>query len=57
MKKIAHDKGNLDTSRDYVYTAWDGVKRFSENFLELLTSRTGILPRASGGSERTAGSL
>jgi hypothetical protein len=27
------------------------VKRFAEDFLELLTSRTGILPRASGGSE------
>lgn len=30
MKKIAKDKGStdLDTSRDYVYTEWDGVKRF-----------------------------
>ena len=35
MKKIARDKGNLgtDTSRDYVYTEWDGVKRFVEDFL------------------------
>jgi len=22
MKKIARDKGNPDTSRDYVYTEW-----------------------------------
>lgn len=35
MKKIARDKGDLgtDTSRDYVYTEWDGVKRFVEDFL------------------------
>ncbi|MDQ0757113.1 flavodoxin domain-containing protein [Arthrobacter sp. B3I4] len=35
MKKIAKDKGSrdLDTSRDYVYTEWDGVKRFVEDFL------------------------
>ena len=36
MKKIAADKpGNLgtDTSRDYVYTEWDGVKRFTDAFL------------------------
>lgn len=35
MKKIAGDKpGDLgtDTSRDYVYTEWDGVKRFAEDF-------------------------
>jgi menaquinone-dependent protoporphyrinogen oxidase len=36
MKKIARDKGNpdTDTSRDYVYTDWDSVKRFAEEFLE-----------------------
>jgi len=36
MKKIARDKpGNLgtDTSRDYVYTEWDGVRTFAEDFL------------------------
>jgi len=41
MKKIASGKpGNLgtDVSRDYVYTEWDGVKRFAEHFLEGLTS-------------------
>jgi menaquinone-dependent protoporphyrinogen oxidase len=37
MKKIAREKpGNLgtDTSRDYVYTEWDGVRTFAEDFLE-----------------------
>jgi menaquinone-dependent protoporphyrinogen oxidase len=41
MKKIAADKpGSLgtDTSRDYVYTEWDGVRRFTEAFLERLPS-------------------
>jgi menaquinone-dependent protoporphyrinogen oxidase len=41
MKKIASGKpGNLgtDVSRDYVYTEWDGVKLFAEDFLEGLTS-------------------
>jgi menaquinone-dependent protoporphyrinogen oxidase len=35
MKKIVKDKGSLDldTSRDYVYTEWDGVKQFTEDFL------------------------
>jgi menaquinone-dependent protoporphyrinogen oxidase len=42
MKKIAGDKpGELgtDTSRDYVYTEWDGVKRFAEDFLDDVVSR------------------
>ena len=42
MKKIAGDKpGNLgtDTSRDYVYTEWDGVKRFAEDFLQRLVPK------------------
>lgn len=37
MKHIVSDKpGNLgtDLSRDYVYTEWDGVKRFAEHFAE-----------------------
>lgn len=37
MRKIASDKpGSLgtDTSRDYVYTEWDGVQRFAEDFLD-----------------------
>ena len=40
MKKIASDKGSLDTdtSRDYVYTEWDGVQRFTEDFLAGLAS-------------------
>ncbi len=36
MKRIAGGKpGGLgtDTSRDYVYTEWDGVQRFTEDFL------------------------
>ena len=39
MKKIARDKGipDTDTSRDYVYTEWDGVKHFVEEFLETLS--------------------
>ena len=40
MKKIASDKpGNLgtDLSRDYVYTEWDGVKRFAEDFATSLS--------------------
>jgi menaquinone-dependent protoporphyrinogen oxidase len=38
MKKIARDKGSpdTDTSRDYVYTDWDSVRRFAEEFLESL---------------------
>jgi menaquinone-dependent protoporphyrinogen oxidase len=41
MRKIARDKpGNLgvDLSRDYVYTEWDGVKRFAEHFAAGLRS-------------------
>jgi menaquinone-dependent protoporphyrinogen oxidase len=35
MKKIAGDKGTLDTdtSHDYVYTDWDSVRHFAEEFL------------------------
>ena len=38
MKKIVKDKGSpdLDTSRDYFYTEWDGVKHFTEDFLATL---------------------
>lgn len=37
MKKIARDKVlDTDTSRDYVYTQWNGVKHFVEEFLEAL---------------------
>jgi menaquinone-dependent protoporphyrinogen oxidase len=38
MRKIAREKGNpyTDTSRDYVYTEWDGVRHFAEEFLETL---------------------
>lgn len=35
MKRITSSKGSADTdlSRDYVYTEWDGVRRFAEDFL------------------------
>jgi menaquinone-dependent protoporphyrinogen oxidase len=38
MKKIARDKGNpdTDTSRDYVYTDWNSVRGFAEEFVESL---------------------
>ncbi|WP_281368943.1 hypothetical protein [Nocardioides ungokensis] len=41
MKRIAKTKpGELgtDVSRDYVYTEWDGVRRFTEDFLAELVS-------------------
>jgi menaquinone-dependent protoporphyrinogen oxidase len=40
MRKIARDKGSpdTDTSRDYVYTDWNDVRRFAEEFLETLIS-------------------
>lgn len=39
MKNIAGGKGlGTDTSRDYVYTEWDGVKRFAEDFLDKIVS-------------------
>ena len=36
MKRIARGKGSpdTDTSRDYVYTDWESVKRFAEEFLK-----------------------
>lgn len=47
MRKIARDKGSpdIDTSRDYVYTDWDAVKRFAEECLQLL-----ILVRSGAGA-------
>ena len=55
MKRIAGNKpGNLgtDVSRDYVYTEWDGVQRFAEDFLEQLTS--GRAERSDSESARLA---
>jgi menaquinone-dependent protoporphyrinogen oxidase len=46
MKKIARDKGNPDTSRDYVYTEWDGVKHFVEEFLETLVTEAARDPQS-----------
>jgi menaquinone-dependent protoporphyrinogen oxidase len=41
MRRIARGKGSpdLDTSRDYEYTDWDGVTRFTEEFLERAAGR------------------
>ena len=41
MKQITRHKGSpdTDTSRDYVYTEWENVKHFAEEFLELLPSQ------------------
>jgi menaquinone-dependent protoporphyrinogen oxidase len=38
MRRIARTKGSpdLDTSRDYVYTDWEGVRRFAVEFLDAL---------------------
>ena len=40
MKRIVRDKPGMptDTSRDYIYTDWDQVKRFAEDFAERLVS-------------------
>src|SRR3712207_4693498 len=40
MKGTARHKGSpdTDTSRDYVYTEWENVKRFAEEFLELCST-------------------
>src|SRR5215208_1971713 len=48
MKKIARDKGNpdTDTSRDYVYTEWDGVKHFVKEFLETLVPEAARDPQS-----------
>ena len=43
MRKIARDQpGDLgtDLSRDYIYTEWDGVKRFAEHFATDLDAET-----------------
>ena len=41
-RERAIHKGNPDTltSRDYVYTEWDRVKHFAEEFLELCGTHT-----------------
>ena len=42
MKRIAGRQGSPDTdlTRDYVYTEWDGVRRFAEDFLAGLPAAT-----------------
>ena len=48
MKKIVRDKGNpdTDTSRDYFYTEWDGVKHFVEEFLKTLVPEAARDPQS-----------
>ena len=38
MKKIVSSQGSADTDtgRDYIYTEWDGVRRFAEEFMAVL---------------------
>jgi menaquinone-dependent protoporphyrinogen oxidase len=40
MKRIVRDKPgmSIDTSRDYVYTDWDQVKRFADDFVKRFVS-------------------
>lgn len=48
MKKIVGDKpGGLgtDITRDYVYTEWDGVRRFAEDFLDQVEAGSGQTPQ------------
>ena len=42
MKRIARHKGSpdTDTSRDYVYTDWESVKHFAEEFLAFCGTHT-----------------
>jgi menaquinone-dependent protoporphyrinogen oxidase len=49
MRKIARDKGSpdTDTTRDYVYTDWDRVRCFAEDFLEAF-----VLEGAGGAGSR-----
>jgi menaquinone-dependent protoporphyrinogen IX oxidase len=43
MKRIVKEKrsGDIDTLRDYEYTSWENVRRFSEDFLEELSGNQG----------------
>jgi hypothetical protein len=46
------EKGNPDTytSRDYVYTEWDVIKHFVDDFLETLAPEVARDPRSQSGS-------
>jgi menaquinone-dependent protoporphyrinogen oxidase len=50
MKRITIAKGSpdTDTSRDYVYTDWDGVKRFAAEFLASPFPKTCELTAGAG---------
>jgi menaquinone-dependent protoporphyrinogen oxidase len=47
MKRIVRDKPGMstDTSRDYVYTDWDQVTRFAEDFAERLVPKDTTQPQ------------
>ena len=47
MKKIARDKRSpdTDTSRNYVYTDWNSVRRFAEEFLDTLVPQGALSAR------------
>jgi menaquinone-dependent protoporphyrinogen IX oxidase len=47
MKRIVRDKPGMstDTSRDYVYTDWDQVTRFAEDFAERLVPKDTAQPQ------------
>ncbi|MFF2346296.1 flavodoxin domain-containing protein [Pseudarthrobacter sp. NPDC058119] len=42
MKKIVSSQGSTDTDtgRDYIYTEWDGVRRFAEEFVAPFDHKT-----------------
>ncbi|MDE8588939.1 flavodoxin domain-containing protein [Arthrobacter sp. NQ4] len=43
MKRIVSSQGSpdTDTGRDYIYTEWDGVRRFAEEFLVYMERNPG----------------
>lgn len=49
LKRIVrkYRPSDVDTTRDYVYTDWDGVARFAEAFDALLNERDASRPRTS----------
>ena len=60
MRRIAQDKSGhlgVDTSRDYIYTDWDGVKRFAEDLAaELIEHRAPPPEAVPGGPSPSTGS-
>jgi len=50
MKRIARSRGStdIDTSRDYVYTDWEGVRRFAREFMESAVPRACAVGEGAG---------